>query len=73
MSYRITFKHGNNSFRIIKYDIYKQGLEGGPDPAFPLFFLRESRTFFPHYPNPVFLSMKNTLKSLISTKANKLM
>ena len=46
---------------------------GGPDPAFlPLF--REnpaSPTFFISFLNTAFLSQRNTLKSLISTKANK--
>ena len=47
--------------------------KGGPDPAFPPLFRENptSRTFFISFPNPAFLSHKNTLKSLISTKANK--
>ena len=53
----------------------KEGLEGGggPDPAFPPLFRENpvSRTFFISFLNPAFLSHKNTLKSLISTKANK--
>ena len=45
----------------------------GPDPEFPLVFHKNSasRTFFITIPNPLFLTQKNTLKSLISTKANK--
>ena len=47
--------------------------KGGPDPAFPPLFRENpaSRSFFINFPNPAFLSQKNTLKSLISTKANK--
>ena len=46
---------------------------GGPDPGFPPLFRENpaSRTFFMSFSNPAFLSQKNTLKSLISTKANK--
>ena len=46
---------------------------GGPDPAFPPLFRENpaSPTFFISFPNTAFLSQKNTLKSLISTKANK--
>ena len=40
---------------------FKQGVDGGS----------WSRTFFISFPHPAFLSLKNTLKSLISTKANK--
>ena len=45
---------------------------GGLDPAFPLLFLENpaSRTLFISFPDPSFLSQKNTLKSVISTKAN---
>ena len=52
---------------------YEQGLEGGPDPAFPSLFSQKSRIpkVFIGFPNPAFLSQKNILKSLISTKANK--
>ena len=47
--------------------------KGGPDPAFPPLFRENpaSRTFFISFPNLAFLSQKNTLKSLISTKAYK--
>ena len=50
-----------------------KGGGGGPDPAFPPLFCENpaSRTFFISFPNTAFLSQKNTLKSLISTKANK--
>ena len=46
---------------------------GGPDPAFPPLFRENpvSPTFFISFPNTAFLSQKNTLKSLTSTKANK--
>ena len=46
--------------------------KGGPDPTFPPLFHENpaSRTFFISCPNPAFLSQKNTLKGLISTKAN---
>ena len=46
---------------------------GGPDPASPPLFRENpaSRTFFISFSNFAFLSQKNTLKSLISTKANK--
>ena len=53
---------------------YERGSgRGGPDPALPPLFRENpaSRTFFISFPNPAFLSHKNTLKSLISTKANK--
>ena len=45
----------------------------GPDPAFPPLFRENpaSRTFFISFPNPDFLSQKNTLRSLVSTKADK--
>ena len=45
----------------------------GLDPAFPLLFHENpaSRTFFITIPNLVFLSQKNTSKSLISTIGNK--
>ena len=43
---------------------FNEGLEGGV-------LIPHSRTFFISFPNPAFLSHKNTLKSLISTKANK--
>ena len=52
----------------------KQGLEVGVLIPYSRPFFREnpaSRTFFISFPNPAFLSQKNTLKSLISTKANK--
>ena len=46
---------------------------GRPDPAFPPLFRENpaSSTFFISFPNTAFLSQKNTLKSLISRKANK--
>ena len=45
----------------------------GPDTAFPPLFLRESRIshVFYQFPESSFFSHKNSLKSLISTKANK--
>lgn len=48
--------------------------KGGPNPAFrPLFWENPaSRTFFISFPNPAFLSQKITLKSPISSKANKI-
>ena len=47
--------------------------KGGPDPAFPLLFHEnpESRTFFHSFPESRFFFPKNTLRRLISTKANK--
>ena len=41
--------------------------KGGPDPAFLPRFRENpaSRTFFISFPNPTFLSQKNTSKSLI--------
>ena len=46
--------------------------KGGPDPAFPPLFCENptSHTFFISFPNPTFLSQKNTLKSLILVSAN---
>ena len=57
--------------------LINQGLEGGrggPDPAFPPVFRENpaSPTFFISFPNTAFLSQKNALKSLISTKANNI-
>ena len=50
-----------------------QGLEGGPDPAFPPLFRKNlaSYTFFISFPNPSLLSQKNMSKCLISAKATK--
>lgn len=47
--------------------------KGAPDPAFPPLFRENpaSRSFFINFPHLAFLSQKNTLKSIISTKANK--
>jgi len=56
---------------LAKHHVTGSG-RGGPDPAFPPLFRENpaSHTFFISFPNPAFLSQKNTLKSLISTKAN---
>ena len=50
-----------------------EGLEGGVLTRIPALFSRESRIphVFHQFPESAFLSQKNTLKSLISTKGNK--
>lgn len=67
-------KYRHQIVMITRIHTVTQGLErGDPDPAFALLFRKNpaSLTFFISIPNPVFLAQKNTLKNLISTKANK--